>query len=157
MTYLVHIRACFEKTLWTRFSWWENGQRSFDKEVVPWCKSKGFKLLVMDNESKFHTKILVTHMRSKGIEIYPGSGKKPWDRAKNDYPPRRNDGPWWCGRMRSMNNGKSGLTRPLGKWLIANLKSLGRSLTPMVVERHTEHWTRGVRTSHIIWINQLKT
>ena len=54
----------------------------FDKEVVLWCKSNGLKLLVMDNESKFHTKMLVTHMRSKGIEIYPGSGKKPWDRAK---------------------------------------------------------------------------
>ena len=45
----------------------------------------------MDNESKFHTKMLVTHMRSKGIEIYPGSGKKPWDRAKNGYPPRSHD------------------------------------------------------------------
>ena len=30
-------------------------------------------------------------MRSKGIEIYPGSGKKPWDRAKNGYPPRSHD------------------------------------------------------------------
>ena len=64
---------------------------TFDKEVVPWCKSNGLKLLVMDNQSKFHTKMLVTHMRSKGIEIYPGSGKKPWNHAKNGYPPRSHD------------------------------------------------------------------
>ena len=36
-------------------------------------------LLVMGNESKFHTKMIVTHMRSKGIEIFDGSGKKPWN------------------------------------------------------------------------------
>jgi len=57
-------------------------QEVFDEEVVPWCKSNGLKLLIMDNESKFHTKMLVTNMRSKGIEIYSGSGKKPWDQKK---------------------------------------------------------------------------
>ena len=30
-------------------------------------------------------------MKSKGIQIYPGSGKKPWDRAENGYPPRSHD------------------------------------------------------------------
>ena len=45
----------------------------------------------MDNESKFHTKILVMHMRRKGIDIYLGSGKKPWDRAENGYSPRIHD------------------------------------------------------------------
>ena len=60
----------------------------FDEEVVPWCKENGLKLLIMDNESRFHTRMLVTHMKSKGIQIYPGSGKKPWDREENSYPPR---------------------------------------------------------------------
>ena len=45
----------------------------------------------MDNESKFHTKMLVTHMQSHGIQIYPGSGKKPWDREEDGYPPRSHD------------------------------------------------------------------
>ena len=63
----------------------------FDEEVVPWCKENELKLLIMDNESKFHTKMLVTHMKSKGIQIYPGSGKKPWDREENGYPPRSHD------------------------------------------------------------------
>ena len=51
----------------------------------------GLKLLILDNESKFHTKRLVTHMESHGIQIYPGSGKKPWDRSENGYPPRSHD------------------------------------------------------------------
>ena len=63
----------------------------FDEEVVPWCKEHGLKLLILDNESKFHTKMLVTHMESHGIQIYPGSGKKPWDRSENGYPPRSHD------------------------------------------------------------------
>ena len=63
----------------------------FDEKVVPWCKSNGLKLLIMDNESKFHTKMLVTHMQSHGIQIYPGSGKKPWDREEDGYPPRSHD------------------------------------------------------------------
>ena len=63
----------------------------FDEEVVPWCKENGLKLLILDNESKFHTKMLVTHMQSHGIQIYPGSGKKPWDRSENGYPPRSHD------------------------------------------------------------------
>ena len=30
-------------------------------------------------------------MQSEGIQIYPGSGKKPWDRTENGYPPRSHD------------------------------------------------------------------
>ena len=30
-------------------------------------------------------------MAERGIQIYPGSGKKPWDRAENEYPPRSHD------------------------------------------------------------------
>ena len=29
---------------------------------------------------------------SHKIQIYPGSGKKPWDRSENGYPPRSHDG-----------------------------------------------------------------
>ena len=84
-------------------------------------------------------------MVDSGIEIYPGRGKKPWDRAKNSYPPRSHDcmpdetefaetfqdaqedlerreknakkrrTMMMCGRMRSMNNGEPGLLRLLGK------------------------------------------
>ena len=39
----------------------------FDEEVVPWCKENGLKRLIMDNESKFHTKMLVTR-RDRPIE-----------------------------------------------------------------------------------------
>ena len=63
----------------------------FDEEVVPRCKENGLKLLILDNESKFHTKMLVTHMEKHGIQIYPGSGKKPWDRSESGYPPRSHD------------------------------------------------------------------
>ena len=76
----------------------------FLEEVVPWCKKNGVKLLIMDNDSKFHTKKLVTELQKKGIQVYPGSGKKPWvncfismvfelieDRAENGYPPRSHD------------------------------------------------------------------
>ena len=66
-------------------------KKVFEEEVVPWCKENGLKLLILDNESKFHTKMLVTFMKSKGIQIYPGSGKKPWGRAENGYPPRSHD------------------------------------------------------------------
>ena len=45
----------------------------------------------MDNESKFHTKMLVTHMQTHQIQIYPGSGEKLWDRAEDGYPPRSHD------------------------------------------------------------------
>ena len=45
-------------------------KKVFEEEVVPWCKENGLKLLILDNESKFHTKMLVTFMKSKGIQIY---------------------------------------------------------------------------------------
>ena len=35
--------------------------------------------------------MFATHMKSKGIQICLGSGKKPWDRAGNGYPPRSHD------------------------------------------------------------------
>lgn len=50
----------------------------FLNEVVPWCKEEGIKLVIMDNDSKFHTKMIVTFMKDHGIQVYPGSGKKPW-------------------------------------------------------------------------------
>ena len=30
-------------------------------------------------------------MQKHGVQIYPGSGKKPWDRAEDGYPPRSHD------------------------------------------------------------------
>ena len=60
-------------------------------KILNWCKDEDILLLIMDNESKFHTQMLVTFMRKHGVEIYPGSGKKPWDRAENDHPPRSHD------------------------------------------------------------------
>ena len=53
----------------------------FGKEVVPWCKENGLKLLILDNEYKFQTKMIVTHMENHEIHFYPGSGKKLWDRS----------------------------------------------------------------------------
>ena len=35
--------------------------------------------------------MLVTHMESHEIQIYPGSGKKPWDRSEKGYPLRSHD------------------------------------------------------------------
>ena len=49
------------------------------------------KLSIMDNESKFHTKMFVTHMKRHGTQIYLGNGKKPLDRSENGYPPRSHD------------------------------------------------------------------
>ena len=45
----------------------------------------------MYHESKFHTQMLVKFMQKHGVQIYPGSGKKPWDRAEDGYPPRSHD------------------------------------------------------------------
>ena len=52
---------------------------------------KLFEFLILDNDSKFHTKMLVTHMKRHGTQIYPRSGKKPLDRSENDYSPRNHD------------------------------------------------------------------
>ena len=63
----------------------------FKEEVIPWCKDNGLLLLIVDNDTKFHSKMLVTECKAHGIEIYPGSGKRVWDRADNGYPPRSHD------------------------------------------------------------------
>ena len=38
----------------------------------------GYKLIILDNDSKFHTKALVEAAEGEGLQIYPGSGKKYW-------------------------------------------------------------------------------
>ena len=120
------------------------------------------KLSIMDNESKFHTKMLVTHMESHGIQIYPGSGKKPWDRSENVALPeativckmRQNlqrhskmhrktwsggkrietsGEPWWCGIAHLITSGKPGLLKQLEKLLIDSLKSCARLLKLVAV------------------------
>ena len=62
-----------------------------EEELIPWCKTNGLKLLIVDNDTKFHTKQLCTVLERHGIQMYPGSGKKPWDRRENGYPPRSHD------------------------------------------------------------------
>ena len=49
------------------------------------------KLWIIYNESKSHKKMLVTHIKSNGIRIYPGGGKKPCDRKENGCPPSSHD------------------------------------------------------------------
>ena len=43
-------------------------------KILNWCKYEGILLLIIENESKSHTQMLVTLMQH-GVEIYPGSGK----------------------------------------------------------------------------------
>lgn len=65
--------------------------KTFEEEVLPWAQAMGIKMLICDNDSKFHTKMLVELCKRNGIEMYPGGGKKPWDREVNGYPPRSHD------------------------------------------------------------------
>ena len=53
-------------------------KQTFGKKVEPWCKKHGIKLVVLDNDPKFHTKMLVDMMKRNGIQIFPGSGKNVW-------------------------------------------------------------------------------
>ena len=53
-------------------------KKTFETKVVPWCKKNGVKLVILDNDSKFHSKMLVECMKRHGIQIYPGSGSKVW-------------------------------------------------------------------------------
>ena len=53
----------------------------FVEEVVPWCKENALLLLILDNDTKFHSKILVTGCKAHGIEIHPGSEKRVCNRA----------------------------------------------------------------------------
>ena len=72
---------------------WSYGliQKDIKDEVIPWCKETGILLLILDNDTKFHSKMLVTECKAHRIEIYAGSGKRVWDRADNGYPPRSHD------------------------------------------------------------------
>ena len=63
----------------------------FGDKILDWCKGEGILLLIMDNESKFHTQMLVKFMQKHRVQIYPGSGKTHWDRAEDGYPPRSHD------------------------------------------------------------------
>ena len=46
----------------------------FGGKILNWSQDEGISLLIM-NESKFHTQMLVQFMQSHGVQIYPGSGK----------------------------------------------------------------------------------
>ena len=65
--------------------------KTFEEELIPWAKEMGIKMLIADNDSKFHTKMLCKLCEKHGIQIYPGGGKTPWDRKINGYPPRSHD------------------------------------------------------------------
>ena len=51
---------------------------TFRNEVFPHCLKHGCKLIVVDNDSKFHCKGLVEAGEEEGVQIYPGSGKRVW-------------------------------------------------------------------------------
>ena len=50
----------------------------FQVLIIPHCPKHGYKLVIVDNDSKFHTKALVQASAEEGIQIYPGSGKRCW-------------------------------------------------------------------------------
>ena len=50
----------------------------FQEKVFPHCHTHGYKLIVLDNDSKFHSKALVEAAAEEGLQIYPGSGKRCW-------------------------------------------------------------------------------
>ena len=52
--------------------------KTFQNEVFPHCEKHGYKLIIVDNDSKFHCKALVLAAEAEGIQIYPGSGKRVW-------------------------------------------------------------------------------
>ena len=52
----------------------QNGSRGFGGQDLNWCKYERILLLIIENESKSHTQMLVTLMQH-GVEIYTGSGK----------------------------------------------------------------------------------
>lgn len=50
----------------------------FKEEVFPQCLKHGYKLIILDNDSKFHTKALVEAAEEEGLQIYAGCGKRCW-------------------------------------------------------------------------------
>ena len=54
--------------------------KNFQDEVFPHCLKHGYKLIILDNDSKFHTKALVEAAEEEGLQIHPGSGKRCWVR-----------------------------------------------------------------------------
>ena len=50
----------------------------FKEKTLPWCKNNGLELLIMDNDPKLHSKMVVRLMKQNGVQIYPGGGKNPW-------------------------------------------------------------------------------
>ena len=52
--------------------------KTFKEFVFPHCHIHGYKLIILDNDSKFHSKALVEAAKEEGLQIYPGSGKRCW-------------------------------------------------------------------------------
>ena len=49
-------------------------KKDFEKRILPWCKKNKFKLLIVDNDPKFHSKMITEFMKRNGVQIYWGSG-----------------------------------------------------------------------------------
>lgn len=52
--------------------------KTFQEEVFPHCLKHGYKLIIVDNDNKFHSKALVEAGEEEGIQIHPGGGKRCW-------------------------------------------------------------------------------
>ena len=50
----------------------------FKEEVFPHMLKHGYKLVILDNDPKFHTKKLTDAAQEEGLQVYPGSGKRCW-------------------------------------------------------------------------------
>ena len=59
--------------------------KTFQEEVFNHCLKHGYKLIILDNDSKFHTKSLVEAAAEEGLQIYPGSGKRCWVLSFDQY------------------------------------------------------------------------
>ena len=53
-------------------------KKYFEKRILPWCKKNKLKLLIVDNDPKFHGKMITEFMKRNGVHIYWGSRKNVW-------------------------------------------------------------------------------
>ena len=51
-------------------------KKDFEERILPWCKKNKLKLLIVDNDPKFHSKMITEFMKRNGVQICWGSGKK---------------------------------------------------------------------------------
>ena len=61
-----------------------------EETVIPFCREKGIRMVIGDNDAKLHSKGLYKLFQDAGIELYVGSGKRTGVH-ENGYPPRSHD------------------------------------------------------------------